>query len=236
MIPARWLFPGVALATALLCGARIGVAQTTHLPAGGPADDHPLVVESKKRWQQSPHGTMLARILPPSVVSRELPDAGSPGAELLVKYCVQCHNLPSPAMHTREKWPSIVQRMVWRMEGRGNIGDLMKEMMAEVKAPTAKEQKTLVAYLKKHSQKAINPRKYPDLASPEGKVFSIACSQCHTLPDPRRHTAAEWPPVVERMKKHMTWTNRVIGRAREAERELTLQDILSFLKRNSRLN
>jgi len=42
-----------------------------------------------------------------------------------VRYCVQCHNLPNPAMHHAGKWPGIVERMVLRMHGRGNLGTLM---------------------------------------------------------------------------------------------------------------
>src|SRR2546422_201710 len=78
--------------------------------------------EAKKRWAESPHGPLLERILPPTFEARELPERGSRGAELTLRYCVQCHNLPNPAMHHPPKWPGIVERMVQRMEGRGNLG------------------------------------------------------------------------------------------------------------------
>ena len=42
---------------------------------------------------------------------------------------VQCHNLPNPAMHEAAKWPGIVERMVLRMQGKGNMGTLMADMM-----------------------------------------------------------------------------------------------------------
>jgi hypothetical protein len=35
-------------------------------------------------------------------------------------------------MHTADRWKLVVQRMVWRMRGGGNLGALMKEMMASV--------------------------------------------------------------------------------------------------------
>ena len=38
-------------------------------------------------------------------------------------------------MHEAARWSGVVERMVWRMEGKGNIGALMQEMMAGVKAP-----------------------------------------------------------------------------------------------------
>src|SRR5204862_863748 len=85
------------------------------------------IAEAKKRWAESPHGPMLERLLPPTFAARQLPERRSPGAQLVQRYCVQCHNLPSPAMHHAEKWPPIVERMVVRMEGRGNLGTVMAE-------------------------------------------------------------------------------------------------------------
>jgi cytochrome c2 len=168
------------------------------------------VARAKYLWAQSPHGRMLERILPPSIEPRQLPEPGSEGARLTARYCVQCHYLPSPQMHTAEKWASTVTRMVWRMEGRGNLGAVMKEMMDNVQAPGGEEVAVLTAYLKKHGQQEMDPA-HPALRSEPGKMFSIACTQCHALPDPRRHTAREWPGVVERMKRHMTWANTVVG-------------------------
>ena len=119
-------------------------------------------------------------------------------------------------MHNPEKWPGIVDRMVVRMKGKGNMGELMKEMMAGVQAPTDEEEKALVAYLRKHGQRAIDVKRYPELEQPSGQSFKLACGQCHVLPDPRRHTAAEWPAVVARMEQNMAWMNRVVGHAAES--------------------
>src|ERR1051325_9633303 len=93
------------------------------------------IEEAKKRWAESPHGPFLERILPPTFALEQLPERRSPGAQLVVRYCVQCHNLPNPAMHNAARWPGIVERMVQRMQGRGNLGTLMSEMMADVSAP-----------------------------------------------------------------------------------------------------
>ena len=35
-------------------------------------------------------------------------------------------------------------------------------------------------------------------------AFQQVCSACHGLPDPRQHTAAQWPRVVHRMEYHMS--------------------------------
>ena len=79
-----------------------------HAQNGKPADT--AIEQARMRWEQSPHGAMLARILPPVIAPEQLPQADSAGAQLLARYCVQCHNLPNPAMHHAAKWPGVVER------------------------------------------------------------------------------------------------------------------------------
>ena len=192
------------------------------------------VEQARRLWAKSPHGAMLERILPSSVNPRDLPEPASAGARLTVRYCVQCHHLVNPAMHTPERWKSVVDRMVWRMRGNGNMGKLMKEMMARVKAPSESEVETLTRYLQKHAQTPIDPR-HPALTTRAGEAFSIACSQCHALPDPRRHTAREWPAVVERMKRHMAWVNVIVGPPElRTVPELKTDEIVALLQRYAR--
>jgi hypothetical protein len=148
---------------------------------------------------------------------------------------VQCHNLANPAMHHAAKWPAIVERMVDRMEGRGNLGVLMAEMMAGVSAPSADEKATIVAYLQKHAQEPLDPWRYPELFGSAGEAFRLACNQCHVLPDPRRHTATEWRGVVARMQRNMLWMNRVQGsRPIPGEPQLRVEEINAFLAKYAR--
>ena len=199
------------------------------------AQDAQLVEQAKKRWAESPHGPMLERILPPTFELRQLPEHRSRGARLVVQYCVQCHNLPNPAMHHAAKWPAVFERMVVRMRGKGNLGELMHEMMAGVEAPSVNEASVLLAYLQKHSQKPLDPKKYPAVNRPEGQSFKLACQQCHVLPDPRRHTASEWPAVVARMEKNMEWMNRVVGNRPEPDQpQLKIEEINAFLIKYAR--
>ena len=200
-----------------------------------PADTLQGMEEARLRWAGSPHGPMLARILPPTYEAAQLPEPKSRGAHLTLRYCVQCHNLANPAMHNAAKWPGIVERMAVRMHGNGNMGALMKDMMAGIAAPTGDETKVLVAYLKKHSQRALDPKKYPDLNQPSALSFKLACRQCHVLPDPRRHTAREWPAVVARMEKNMEWMNRVVGtKPVPGEPQLKIEEIVDFLVRHAK--
>ena len=185
-------------------------------------------------WAKSPHGAMLSRILPRAIEPRDLPAPASEGARLTARYCVQCHHLVNPAMHTAERWRPVVERMVWRMRGNGNLGEVMKDMMAHVRSPTDAEVETLTRYLQQHGQKEIDPN-HPALSTRAGEAFTIACSQCHSLPDPARHTAREWPGVVERMKRHMTWTNIVVGPPElKTIPELKTEEIVALLKKYAR--
>jgi hypothetical protein len=108
-------------------------------------------------------------------------------------------------------------------------------MMAGIKAPTVEEKRTLVAYLRKHAQVPLDPRRYPDVNRPEAEAFRLACSQCHVLPDPRRHTAVEWRAVVARMQENMEWMNRVVGtKPVPGEPQLRVEEINAFLAKHAR--
>lgn len=169
---------------------------------------------------------MMGAQLPPGIEPKELPEAQSNGAKLLVQYCSQCHDLPSPSMHSAQAWPSVVERMNQRMQmmsGRNMMG-----MMHDIKAPTNGELKTLIAYLQKHAQKPIDKTQYEDLDTPAGKLFDDTCSQCHVLPDPRQHTADEWPAVVQRMTRNMELMGRPVP-DRGA-----LETVLVYLQKHAR--
>jgi hypothetical protein len=217
---------------------RLSVALSTALALATAAfaqSAEELVAQAKRRWADSPHGPMLERILPPTFEPAQLPERESRGAQLLLRYCVQCHNLPNPAMHQAAKWPAIFERMVVRMRGKGNMGELMREMMGGVEAPAQEEAPVLLAYLRKHGQKPIDPKKYPEIYGAKGRSFKLACEQCHVLPDPMRHTAAEWPAVVARMERNMEWMNRVVGNQHPLdEPQLRIDEINAFLVRHAR--
>jgi len=137
-------------------------------------------------------------------------------------------------MHSAAQWQSVLERMVWRMRGQGNMGPLMKEMMAGVEAPSEAEVAALGTYLRKHAQREIDP-KHPALQSGAGQMYSLACSQCHALPDPQQHSAGEWPGVVKRMQGHMAWATTIVGvRELRTNPELNTAEIVRLLQRHAR--
>ncbi len=167
---------------------------------------------------------MMGDVLPPGIDPAQLPAPTSKGARLLGRYCMQCHNLPGPGMHTAQEWPAVVARMNQRMQMMSGHG----MMMGQVEAPSANELQSLLDYLQAHAQRPIDPTRYPELATAWGRAFQTTCAQCHALPDPKQHSANEWPGVVARMQQNM----RTMGKPVPDEK--ALGEIIGFLQRNAR--
>ncbi len=119
----------------------------------------------------------------------------------------------------------MLERMTTRME---HMSGGMMGMMGRIDAPSSTERHTLLAYLQRHAQQAIDPAKYPELQNTAaGRAFSTTCSRCHALPEPRQHTAIEWIGVEGRMQRNMD----IMGRSIPSE--ATLQKILEFLQKHA---
>lgn len=166
---------------------------------------------------------MMGGMLPPGIKPQDLPDPESRGAKLLSTYCAQCHNLPSPRMHTTADWPRVAGRMLARERMMAGMGG----MMMRVKAPTPQDEEALLQYLKTHALRAWVPGPIPAPDSPGAALFQQTCAQCHALPDPKQHTASEWQVVVERMRQNML----SMGRREITEQEA--RDITAYLERHS---
>ena len=131
--------------------------------------------------------------LPPEGFSpADLPDANSVGAELVAKYCAQCHALPTPSAHSATDWPRVVRRMWLRM-------DRLPEAFG-VQIPLAGERAQLLNYLTDYALVVSGG------ALPEGRGrddFAKVCSQCHALPDPDAHSPQDWVAVFQRMERNI---------------------------------
>ncbi len=167
---------------------------------------------------------MMGGMLPPGIRPQELPEPESQGAKLLSTYCSQCHNLPSPRMHTTEDWSRVVGRML--MRERMMAG--MRGMMMQVKAPTSQEEGELLQYLKSHALQPLASGSVPAPDSLGAALFQQTCSQCHALPDPKQHAASEWSTVVERMRQNVI----AMGRREITDREA--KEITAYLGLTSR--
>jgi hypothetical protein len=183
---------------------------------------------------------MMSGVVAPGINPGDLPDPSTEAAKLVVEYCAQCHDLPSPLMHSSDEWPGIAERMFRRMamcsrmSGMGMMGKMggmgMSGMMGmmNIRAPSAKEQEIIAAYLKKHSLKSIQPGALVSPRSKGAMLFAATCTECHALPDPKQHTAQEWPRVVARMQKNMAAMGKSVPDA------ATLRLVIQFLEAAAR--
>jgi cytochrome c5 len=129
---------------------------------------------------------------PPGTTPADLPEPNSQGAQLVAQFCAQCHNLPTPQMHSATDWPSIARRMWLRTEWLSpSLG---------VKVPTLAERFAMLDYLTTHALR-VTAANLP--AGPGRESFELVCSRCHALPDPRVHSPADWPAVFSRMQQNM---------------------------------
>lgn len=118
-----------------------------------------------------------------------LPDAESADAKLMMSFCGQCHAVASPGTHSAVEWPVVVRRMWLRME-------MLPESLA-IRVPEVGERVRITSYLTANALKVS-----PDNIPPGNgqAAFVEVCSRCHALPDPRIHTAKDWPAVFLRME------------------------------------
>lgn len=161
-----------------------------------------------RRWR------MISSIgpgLPPSDFRpEELPEPGSRGAGLLQVYCVQCHWLPTPQMHSADEWQILVRRNLFRARTlknrlggpltRGMIGDVLMAGLQAAELPSPEEVDTLLAYLRRNALPTASPGELTD--GPGRELFTETCSMCHEPPSPKAHTAAGWDEVVRRMRAY----------------------------------
>jgi hypothetical protein len=89
---------------------------------------------------------MMGDQLPPGIDEADLPEPKSQGAQLLARYCVQCHNLPPPVLHTSSEWPKVLARMEQRMGMMSRMGSILN--------PTNQERTVILNYLRRHAADA----------------------------------------------------------------------------------
>ncbi len=146
---------------------------------------------------------MMGELVPAGITPDRLPERNSPGARGMERYCAQCHNLPGPGMYTAPEWPAVLARMQARM-------GMHMQMMGGIVVPAGQEWRQISNYLQKHAIKKLDPARFSDIETPAGQAFSNTCAQCHVLPDPAQHSAAEWPTVVIRMRENMRRMGRPV--------------------------
>ncbi len=89
---------------------------------------------------------MMGDNTPPGIDAADLPDPQSRGAQLITRYCTQCHDLSPPVLHISSEWPKVFARMERRMEMMSRMGSIL--------SPTHQERTTILNYLRRHAADA----------------------------------------------------------------------------------
>jgi cytochrome c5 len=166
-------------------------------------------LERGQRWRMI---SSIGAGLPPSDFRPDdLPEPGSRGAGLLQVYCVQCHWLPTPQMHSAQEWKILVPRMLLRartlrdrMGGpltEGLVGEIVMTGLETVELPSPEETDSMLAYLQRNAFPPADPGELTE--GPGRTIFIDKCSICHEVPSPKAHTPAGWDRVVATMRANM---------------------------------
>jgi len=133
---------------------------------------------------------------PPGITASDLADSASPGAQLVVQYCQQCHALPSPAMHSATDWPRVLRRMWLRM-------DRLPDSLG-IRTANEGERGSVLGYLSTNALRVSGAELPPGRGRED---FAVVCSRCHALPDIKIHASGDWPSVFLRMERNMERMN-----------------------------
>jgi len=176
----------------VLVGVVASLAACRQVPPPPPADSATVGGHGLNRQDELLLAAANIALPPPGASPADLPEPNSKGAQLVSQFCAQCHNLPTPQMHSATDWPSIARRMWLRTEWLSpTLG---------VKVPTMAERFALLGYLTSNALKVSGATLPPGQGRDE---FSLVCSRCHALPDPRVHSREDWPTVFARMEQNM---------------------------------
>lgn len=165
-------------------------------------------MERGQRWR------MIASVgvgLPPrEFTGDDLPEPGSRGAGLVQVYCIQCHWLPTPTMHSPDEWDIILPRMYLRaqqLENRlggplttGMVGEIVMSGFQSTAVPSEADADTLAAYMRRYGLQTVDPEELS--AGPGRELFIERCSTCHETPAPSAHTVTGWERLVKEMQEY----------------------------------
>jgi mono/diheme cytochrome c family protein len=170
-------------------------------------------LERGQRWRMI--SSMGAGLPPSNFTADNLPEPGSRGAGLLQVYCVQCHWLPTPQMHSAAEWNVLVPRMLlraewlkYRMGGpltEGLVGQVLMAGYTAADSPSEAQVDTILAYLQGNALPAAEPDELTP--GPGRELFIRKCSVCHETPSPSAHTAPGWERVIALMQSIMSASN-----------------------------
>lgn len=174
--------------------------------------------------------------LPPASYRLEdLPEQGSRAVGLQQVYCLQCHGVSSPKMHTSAEWPTLIRRMLMRgaalssrlggPRSESMVDEMLMAGLRTAQLPPPEDVDSLVAYFQRNAFPAAAAGELPD--TEEAALFVEKCSGCHDTPSPGAHGADGAQALVARMSALMAMLDMPQLTADEQSR------LVAFMRRAS---
>jgi len=162
--------------------------------------------------------------LPPtSYRLADLPEPEARGASLQQVYCVQCHGVASPKMHTAAEWPILLRRMHMRTRTlrdrlagervEGTVDEMLMAGLQSANIATAEDQDSLLAYFTRHALPAAAPGEVG--VGTDDLLYLEYCSLCHETPSRTAHGPEGAQALVYRMSAMM----EILGMAPPSDAE-----------------
>ena len=150
--------------------------------------------------------------LPPASYRLEdLPEPGARAVGLQQAYCLQCHGVSSPRMHSSEEWPTLIRRMLMRgaaLDSRlggprseGMVDEMLMAGLRTAELPPAEDVDSLVAYFQRNAFPAATAEELGE--GPDAALYVEKCSGCHETPSPSAHGPDTATALVARMSAMM---------------------------------
>ncbi len=88
------------------------------------------------------------QLVDPESYRSEFLDVNDTRTHLIIRVCVQCHDVPTPKAHTAEEWPAVVKKMLTALKEKRRA-DFTGQIWI---IPTAEEREKIIAYLSENAK------------------------------------------------------------------------------------
>lgn len=89
------------------------------------------------------------QLVEPDTYRAEFQDVNDTRTHLLIKVCVQCHDVPSPKAHRAQEWPTVVSEMLRQLKAKQRANPLAQLWII----PNEEETEKIIAYLSEYAKK-----------------------------------------------------------------------------------
>ncbi len=88
------------------------------------------------------------QLVEPESYRSEFLDVNDTRTHLIIRVCVQCHDVPTPTAHTAGEWPAVVAKMLTALEEKKRADFTGRTWII----PTAEEREKMIAYLSENAK------------------------------------------------------------------------------------